>query len=56
MNNLKNSDAGKLNNSINAPQIPCDLETELKLELEKSQEFMARFKRIKGLLSENYNP
>jgi hypothetical protein len=56
MNNLKISDAGEMNNGIYADQIPCDLESELKLELEKSQEFMARFQRLKGLLSENDNP
>jgi hypothetical protein len=56
MEPLKILDAGELNNGINAPQIPCDLETELKLELEKSQKFMARFQRLKGLLSENDNP
>jgi hypothetical protein len=56
MNNLKISDASEMNNGIYADQIPSDLESELKLELEKSQEFMARFQRLKGLLSENDNP
>jgi hypothetical protein len=55
MNNLKNSDAGKLNNSINAPQIPCDLETELRLKLEKTKEFRTKFQKLQDKLSENKN-
>src|ERR1035437_1095210 len=56
MNSLKNSDAYELNNGVCADQIQNELETELKLELEKSQEFMARFQRLQDKLSENKNP
>jgi hypothetical protein len=55
MNSLKNSDAYELNNGVCADQIQNELETELKLELEKSQEFMARFQRLQDKLSENKN-
>ena len=56
MNSLKNSDACELNNGVCAVQIPGDLETELRLKLEKSQNFLARFQRLKERLSENENP
>jgi hypothetical protein len=56
MNSLKNSDACELNNGVCAVQIPGDLETELRLKLEKSQKILARFQRLKERLSENENP
>ncbi|MGA2408553.1 MAG: hypothetical protein ABSF81_17650 [Bacteroidales bacterium] len=56
MNSLKNTDAGEINNGINAEQIPSDLETELRLKLEKTKEFRGKFQKLQDKLSENKNP
>ena len=56
MNSLKNSDAGELNNGIYADQIQNELDTELKLKLEKTQEFRVKFKELQDKLSENEKP
>ena len=56
MNNLKILNAGELNNGIYADQIQSKLETELRLKLEKTKEFRAKFQKLQGKLSENSNP
>lgn len=56
MNNLKNSDVCELNNGIYADQIQCELETELKLKLEKTQKIRVKLKELQDKLSENKNP
>jgi hypothetical protein len=55
MNNLKILNAGELNNGIYADQIQSKLETELRLKLEKTKEFLAKFQKLQGKLSENKN-
>lgn len=56
MNSLKNSDACELNNGICADQIQNELETELKLKLENTQEVRVKLKELQDKLSENKNP
>jgi len=56
MNSLKNLDACELNNGICADQIQNELETELKLKLENTQEVIVKLKELQDKLSENKNP
>ncbi len=56
MNNLKKSNAGEIKNGVYADQIQQELETELTLQLEKTQEFHVKFQKLQGKLSENENP
>jgi hypothetical protein len=56
MNSLKNSDACELNNGTCADQSHCELETELRLKLEKTKDFRAKFQKLQGKLSDNKNP
>jgi hypothetical protein len=55
MNNLKNSDAGEISTGTIAEKIPHELETQLKLKLEKTKEFRAKFQKLQDKLSENKN-
>ncbi len=55
MNNLKTPDAGELNNSTCADQSHCELENELRLQLEKTQEFHVKLQKLQEKLSENKN-
>ena len=56
MNSLKYSDACELNNGVCEDQIQNELETELKLKLENTQEVIVKLKELQDKLSENKNP
>jgi len=56
MNNLKISNAGEISTGTNAEKIPHELETQLKLKLDKTKEFRAKFQKLQDKLSENKIP
>jgi hypothetical protein len=56
MNNLKISNAGEIRTGANAEKIPHELKTQLKLKLEITKDFRAKYQKLQDKLSENKNP